>query len=107
MHKLQSTLPKELNEILIFTFSRPQLEVLVEEAEKLEKIHSARKMRKRYFYIHDLDVVEALQRKNHFLLYDLDEYDKESNFMTFNGKEFDDMNTLNGREILFKIEDLD
>jgi len=107
MHKLQSTLPIESNGRLIFGFSRPDLEVLVKEAKDLERIHNARKMRKRYFYIHDLDVVEALQRKNHFLLYDLDEYDKDNMFMTFNGKEFDDMNTLNGRAVLFKINDLD
>ncbi len=64
-------------------------------------------MRKRYFYINDLDVIENLQRKNHFLLYDLDEHNKVMDFIKFKGKTFDEANVLNGKDVLFTVEDLD
>ena len=107
MKKIQEFKPIERNGLLIFDFTRSQLEVLVEESKKIDKIHSARKLRKTYFYIHDLEVIQTLQRRNNFLLYDLDELKLDEGYIKFIGRSFDENQALNGRQIEFIVRDLE
>jgi len=107
MKKIQDLTPVEKNGLLTFDFTRHKLEVLVEESEKIDKIHSARKLRKAYFYIHDLEVIQTLQRRNHFLLNDLHELNLSGNYIKFIGVSFDKNKLLNGKKVEFIVRDLD